>query len=351
MRDSRAAWLLILGLWVGAASIAAEQRSSDPRAHVTLRGTAGDVFAIAEMRIDHPSADAIRERLATLGLAECDVYRIALRKFGGVTTMVRYVSKAPRRNDAERRREALEIFTSIAELLDARSTPFVLLKAATAKDVGSHSNETSYDYSFWQDTALNWRLITVDPDSYFRGKIDQATPQTSASDLAYWHLSLAAIERAQGRSRRAERLFEEAFEASDDLPPGYFLIHARAAAALASLAAAEADDDVFEKYCGAYALALGEYEIPRDGYEPLAQSPSEYPREAGGVGGHVVAEFTITENCRVTDIAIIDSEPPGLFDASAIEAIAEYRYLPGVRDGKVVSTPGIRTTLRFEPTP
>jgi protein TonB len=61
-----------------------------------------------------------------------------------------------------------------------------------------------------------------------------------------------------------------------------------------------------------------------------------------------MAEFTITEQCSVADIEIIESQPAGVFDDAAIEAIARFRFLPSVKDGTLVRSNNIRLTLPFE---
>ena len=340
---------LILGLTIPVISSAAEQQITHPRARVTLAGTAGDIRSTVTLRLDHPRAQAIENRLTQIGITESDVLRLALEKFGGVTTVVKYETRIPRGNSAEKRQEALEIFGAIAEVVDARRTPFVLLDAASASDIRSRTNQTSYDYTFWQDTALDWRLISADPDDYFRHKIDAATRETSTSDLAYWHLSLGAIERASGRNRRAAGQFEKTFGLTEDLVPGRFLLQLRAAAALAALAASR-DGDAFKRYCSAYALALGDYTIPQTGYLPLIRFRPEYPRTARTqkIEGYVVAEFTITEACRPKDIEIVESEPPDVFDAAAVETLARFRFLPAVKDGSLVKSDGIRYTVQFQ---
>ncbi|MCZ6870829.1 MAG: energy transducer TonB [Gammaproteobacteria bacterium] len=339
---------LILGLAIPVISSAAEQQATDLRARATLAGTAGDIRSTVTLRLDHPRAQAIKNRLTQNGITESDVLRLALEKFGSVATVVKYQTRIPKGNSAEKRQEALEIFGAIAEVVDARRTPFVLLDAASASDIRSQTSQTSYDYTFWQDTQFNWRLITADPDDYFRHKIDAATSATSASDLAYWHLSLGAIERASGRNRRAERRFEKTFDLSEDIVPGPFRLRLRAAAALAALAASR-DGDAFKRYCGAYALALGDYTIPQTGYLPLIRFRPEYPRSARTqkIEGYVVAEFTVTEACRPKDIEVVESEPPHVFDAAAVETLRRFRFLPAVKGGSLVKSDGIRYTVQF----
>jgi protein TonB len=61
----------------------------------------------------------------------------------------------------------------------------------------------------------------------------------------------------------------------------------------------------------------------------------------------VSLEFTVTETGEIRDILVTDSEPSGVFDASAMDAVSQWRYLPRISHGRAVA---IRTavTLRFD---
>lgn len=43
----------------------------------------------------------------------------------------------------------------------------------------------------------------------------------------------------------------------------------------------------------------------------------------------VVLEFEVTDSGRVEDPRVLDSCPPGKFDAEALKAIRKFRYEPG----------------------
>lgn len=75
-----------------------------------------------------------------------------------------------------------------------------------------------------------------------------------------------------------------------------------------------------------------------------------YPRRAQtrGIEGYVVISTTITTSGSVRDPIVVESEPPGIFDRAAVDAVLQYRYLPARRDGKHVSFEGLEVRVEFE---
>ena len=94
---------------------------------------------------------------------------------------------------------------------------------------------------------------------------------------------------------------------------------------------------------------------------PAAEAPADdelgrvrvvepvYPPQAmrDRVEGWVLLEFTITENGSVRDIVVIDSQPGGVFDAAAAEALAGWKYRPRITDGRPVAHRS-NVTMRFD---
>jgi TonB family protein len=64
--------------------------------------------------------------------------------------------------------------------------------------------------------------------------------------------------------------------------------------------------------------------------------------------GFVVVQYTITEQGRVTDVAVVESSPMGMFDSAAQSAVRKWLYEPRKEDGVAVSTTG-KARLVFEP--
>lgn len=313
---------------------------------VGAMGARGAV-AVAAQRLPHPRAQPIRERLGEIGITRSDIYRIPLDRFGSIITMVRFETPVDSRGKSSKRREAIRVFSEVAPHIDARRTPFVLLKAMSPG--ANEPSGSSYDFVFWQDTSFNWRLISVSPDDYFRTKIKQASSDTTPGDLAYWRLSLGAIERADGREKRAMRLIEAALSDAKSLQDDPFSVRMRSAQVLAMISAARNDDDKVSFYCQEWALAIGDHDISVN-QGPIIKVAPQYPKSAlrRGVEGHVLAEYAVTEEGRVEDVTIVESNPPGVFDRAATNALSQYQYLPAVKDGQLARAHGVRNRIQFE---
>lgn len=71
---------------------------------------------------------------------------------------------------------------------------------------------------------------------------------------------------------------------------------------------------------------------------PIVQIEPQYPREAltGCTGGVVNLHFTVLEDGSVEDPSVISSDPPRLFDRSALRAIVRWKFKPRIVDGRPV---------------
>ena len=80
----------------------------------------------------------------------------------------------------------------------------------------------------------------------------------------------------------------------------------------------------------------------------LSQTRPAYPRDAlqRGQEGWVKVSFTITEQGRIENPAIVSSRPRQIFDQAALEAIAKWRFRPKMVNGKPVQTNAIQE-IRF----
>lgn len=74
-----------------------------------------------------------------------------------------------------------------------------------------------------------------------------------------------------------------------------------------------------------------------------------YPYRARrlGITGKVDVKFLVDENGYVSNIKILKSTPPGIFDESVHKALASWRFSPGELDGRAVST-WVVTTIEFD---
>lgn len=93
-------------------------------------------------------------------------------------------------------------------------------------------------------------------------------------------------------------------------------------------------------------FAAGDLDAP---LTVISRLPPVYPPHAKfrGVKGWVRVRFVVREDGRVTDIAIQESEPPGVFDASVARSVAGWRFKPGTVAGTPVKA-WAETTIRFE---
>ena len=79
-----------------------------------------------------------------------------------------------------------------------------------------------------------------------------------------------------------------------------------------------------------------------------ADAAPAYPPQAARrrVEGMVELEFTVGANGQLSDVSVVRSSPPGIFDREALRASQRWRFSPRTEDGKAVSSK-VRKTLNF----
>lgn len=77
--------------------------------------------------------------------------------------------------------------------------------------------------------------------------------------------------------------------------------------------------------------------------------PVVYPSQAiaRGIEGWVDLEFVVDRNGQPRNLAVVQASPPGRFDAAALAAVAQYRYVPFERDNRVYERL-LRLRVRFQ---
>lgn len=75
-----------------------------------------------------------------------------------------------------------------------------------------------------------------------------------------------------------------------------------------------------------------------------------YPSRAlsRGIEGWVLLEFTIDEVGVAIEPTVVDSDPPGVFDRAAVNAVRKWKYRPKTEDGRAVKRPGVRQMVSFQ---
>lgn len=90
---------------------------------------------------------------------------------------------------------------------------------------------------------------------------------------------------------------------------------------------------------------------PSDGeYLPIVKVQPNYPRRAlsRGIEGYVIVEFTVTKQGTTKDIEVVEANPSGVFERSAVRAAAKFKYKPRVVDGQPIEVPGVQNKITFE---
>jgi TonB family protein len=75
----------------------------------------------------------------------------------------------------------------------------------------------------------------------------------------------------------------------------------------------------------------------------------DYPSTAGTAEGYVKLHFTISKDGHVTGTSVVESNPPGLFDATAIAGLMQWLYRPRLVDGHPADQPDNMIMVRFKP--
>jgi TonB family protein len=80
-----------------------------------------------------------------------------------------------------------------------------------------------------------------------------------------------------------------------------------------------------------------------------SSAPVVYPAEALQLGleGWVDVDLIVDFNGQPRSVTVVDASPPGRFDAAAVAAVQQYRYVPFERDGRVYER-RLRFRLRFQ---
>lgn len=79
--------------------------------------------------------------------------------------------------------------------------------------------------------------------------------------------------------------------------------------------------------------------VPIDALQRTTGADAAYPPEAlrAGVSGWVELEFTVGEDGRVRDVMVLAAKPRGVFERSAREAVAKWRFQPRAVNGQAVA--------------
>ena len=81
----------------------------------------------------------------------------------------------------------------------------------------------------------------------------------------------------------------------------------------------------------------------------VSGSAPVYPArlKSEGVGGLVTVAYDVSDEGKVENLRVIRSEPPGLFDAAASQAVASWQFKPQIRNGIAEPVLGLTSKLEF----
>ncbi|MGQ0833510.1 MAG: TonB family protein [Gammaproteobacteria bacterium] len=157
-----------------------------------------------------------------------------------------------------------------------------------------------------------------------------------ADDSAkYWLGQLAAIDADHSSTKAARQSFANgvlaeglaAVARADYAAADAWLLEARAAGA------PEADAVALEKEITGARRASAV--VDESALQRLRYVAPRYPDDAREreSNGSVQLEFTVRADGSVGNVAVVKSEPAGVFDAAAVNAVRKWRYRPVVHDG------------------
>ena len=85
-------------------------------------------------------------------------------------------------------------------------------------------------------------------------------------------------------------------------------------------------------------------------YSATKSAAPSYPRraESRGIEGYAVVQFTITTEGKIENIEVIESEPKGVFDRSAIKAVNNHQFDPCIENGQTVEITDKKLKFTFK---
>ena len=86
---------------------------------------------------------------------------------------------------------------------------------------------------------------------------------------------------------------------------------------------------------------------------PLIRTTANYPSRAlqRGIEGFVELSFTVDRFGSVVDPIVLNAVPEGIFERSALQAIAKWKYSPAMNNGEPVETYDVRQRIVFQMDP
>jgi TonB family protein len=187
----------------------------------------------------------------------------------------------------------------------------------------------------------------------FNARLEHGALLEPATDSAHFYLEQLTQQAPndpltqRARSAYDARLLDEAraaLRAADFPATRRWLGEARGAGAEATavaaietaLSSAQKDEQRAESYVDAAALTRTRYVAPT--FPDVAR--------ARGIDGWVDLRFVVGTDGAVSDVEVVGTQPAGIFEQAALDAVRHWRYQPVMQDGHAVAQRA-RVRLRF----
>jgi protein TonB len=81
----------------------------------------------------------------------------------------------------------------------------------------------------------------------------------------------------------------------------------------------------------------------------VRQMPVKYPSQAkdSGITGRVIVRCLIGVDGKANKLEVVESEPAGIFDDSALSTLKYWQFRPGIKNGELVAT-WVKVPFKFE---
>lgn len=97
--------------------------------------------------------------------------------------------------------------------------------------------------------------------------------------------------------------------------------------------------------------AVTEYDVADVDSPPkiVRQLPIKYPASAkkNGITGKVTVRCLINVDGKAERLEVVESEPTGIFDDSALSTLKYWQFRPGIKSGELVAT-WVKVPFKFE---
>ncbi|OUW30678.1 MAG: hypothetical protein CBD27_01065 [Rhodospirillaceae bacterium TMED167] len=106
--------------------------------------------------------------------------------------------------------------------------------------------------------------------------------------------------------------------------------------------------DILAVNVGNYSSAEGKVQV---NCELVGAGPLRYPPKARRFRytGQVIVGFSVAQDGSVSGAHIVDAEPPGIFERSALSHIRTWKYNPPEHNGENVQVDDVFVRLVFQP--